>query len=73
VQLASHALTIGGALEGGVVQQKNHTVGTELGIALEHAVTVLGTQSKGRQRVFWGEFSSPTVGDPAGVRPKRGF
>jgi hypothetical protein len=55
------------------VQQKNHTVSTELGIALKHAVTVLSAQLKGRQRVFWGKFSSPAVGDPARIGPNLGF
>src|SRR3989344_3933372 len=60
---------IGRAVQRGVVHQKRYAVGTQLGIALEHAIAMLCSQPEGGQGVFRGELASATEGDPAGVGP----
>jgi hypothetical protein len=68
-QIATDALAVGGALQGGVVHQKHHAVGAELGVALEHAVAVRGTQPERRPGCFRGRVACAPVGDPARVGP----
>jgi hypothetical protein len=70
-QVAAGAVAVGGALQRGVVQQKGHAVGAQLGVAFEHAVAVLCAQAEGGQGVFRGQLASATVGNPAGVGRKR--
>jgi hypothetical protein len=54
------------------MQQKRHTVGAELHVALKHAVAVLRTQPKRGQRVLRGQLACAPVGDPAWVGPAEG-
>ena len=68
-QVTAGAVAVGRALQRGVVHQKGHAVAAQLGVALEHAVAVLGAQPERGQGVFRGQLARATVGDPAGVGP----
>ena len=46
------AVAVGGALQRGVVQQKQHAIAAELGVALEHAGSYAGRPGEGGQGVL---------------------
>src|SRR2546423_11766383 len=68
--LARDAAAVAGALQGAVVQEEGHAVGAELGVALEHAVAVLGAQAEGGHCVLGRQLACAAVGDPERVWPR---
>ncbi len=69
-QCAADAAGVGGAIQRGVVHQKQHAVFAELGIALKEAVAMQRTQTEGAQGVFRRQLARAAVGHPAGVGPR---
>jgi hypothetical protein len=67
--IAAYALAIGGSVQGGIVHQKHHLIGTEFGIAFKHSVAILSTFAKGRQGIFRGQSTRAAVRNPAGIGP----
>ena len=62
-------LSIGGARQMQIVQQKRHAIGAELHIALKHGKAQVGTVLESRQGVFRGQGARAPVGNPKRVGP----
>jgi hypothetical protein len=62
-------LAIGGSVQGGIVHQKHHIIGTEFGIAFKHSVAILSTFAESRQGVFRGQCARAAVRNPTGIGP----
>jgi hypothetical protein len=67
---AANAMAIGGSLQCGVMHQKYHIVCTEFGIAFKHAIAVFSAFAKSSQRVFRGQSTSASVGNPSWIGPR---
>ena len=68
-QLATNAVAVGGALQRGIVHQKQHAILAELGIAFKKTIAVVRAQAKGAQGVFRCQLASAAVGYPTWVGP----
>ena len=58
-----------GAPERVVVQQERHAIAGEFDVAFEHAITLVGPDAQGRERVFRSQFAGAAMRDPARVGP----
>jgi hypothetical protein len=71
VLLRSRAVTIGGAIDGVVVQQEEVIVRRELGVEFDHTIAVAQTGIEAGERIFRRERPTTAMGDQPGVRPVR--
>jgi hypothetical protein len=65
-QCAANAVAVGGALQRGVMHQKQHAVLAELGIAFKEAVAMLRAQTEGAHGVLRCQLAGAAVGHPTG-------
>jgi hypothetical protein len=71
--LAGDAQAVGGAVQRVVVQQQDHAVAAELGVAFEHVVTVgRSAEAKCCEGILRRQLAGTPVGDPARVWPGLG-